>query len=214
VTDGNALYPPQWDLPIRRSFQRNRLLTGTIVDMASSFRGYGCTLKLPAMGAEWISTAGTYGGYVPIAACTCTIIDQALFHHLGGYDESLPLYGPAEPEFSVRTWLSGYEIINLPDLLVQHRFRPRREHSAFLSSIRATLMGNFLRFAYYYLPPELLAQTYAHYSAADPECFDTCLADILSDGAGNRRIELQQTLAFDFQWFARRFGLRSIATAQ
>jgi glycosyltransferase involved in cell wall biosynthesis len=209
ITDGNTRYPLQWDLPIRRWFQRNRILAGTIVDIASPFRGYGCTLRLPAMGAEWIPMAGAYGGYVPIAACTCTIIDQYLFHHLGGYDETLPLYGPAEPEFSVRAWLSGYEIINLPDLLVQHRFRPEREHAAFVSSIQATLLRNFLRFAYYYLPHELLERTYAHYTAVAPEVFNSCLAAILSDGAGNRRIELQQKLAFDFQWLARRFGLVS-----
>jgi len=207
MTDGNTCYPKNWDQPIRRNFHRSRLLAGTIADLGSPFCGYGCALVLPSMGITWMTTAHAYGGYAPVAPCTCTVIDQALFHQLGGYDETLPLYGAAEPEFSVRTWLSGYEIVNLPDLLVHHRFRPAAEYNAFRAAISGILLRSYLRFACYYLPEALLRQTYDYYQAWMPHDFDECLAQIIKDGVWTRRDQLKQQLPLDFSWFARKFSL-------
>jgi len=207
ITDGNTRFPPNWDLPIWRHFHRGRVLAATILDIASPFRGYGCQLLLPSMGVSWIPVAGLYGGYVPVAACTGTVIDAALFHHLGGYDESLPLYGAAEPEFSARVWLGGYEIANVPDLLVGHRFRPKDEHSKFLASIGSVLRRNYLRFACLYLPEDLLAQTYAHYARAAPDDFESCMAELVSAGVWSERAALQRRLMRDFRWLARKFSI-------
>lgn len=207
ITDANTRYPSNWDLAIWRHFDRRRVHAATIVDLASSFRGFGCHLLLPSMGVRWLAQPGIFGGYVPVSPCTCTVIDRALFHHLGGYDESLPVYGAAEPEFSVRAWLSGYEIVNLPDLLVGHRFRPRKQHDRFLESISPTLRRNYLRFACYYLPEELLRDTYEHYASQAPEDFRACMAELEAGGVWNRRARLQQGLLRDFRWLMNRFSL-------
>lgn len=207
ITDGKTHFPPNWDLPIWQHFHRGRVLAATIQDMASPFRGYGCQLLLPSMGVSWIPMAGLYGGYVPVAACTGTVIDRALFHHLGGYDESLPLYGAAEPEFSVRVWLSGYEIVNVPELLIGHRFRPKAEHDKFLSSIGPVFRRNYLRFACCYLPEDLLAQTYAYYARAAPDDFDSCIAELVDAGVWSERAALQRRRVQDFRWFARKFSI-------
>jgi GT2 family glycosyltransferase len=207
ITDGNTRYPINWDLPIRRHFHPSRVVAATIADIASQFRGYGCTLLLPSMGASWIPQPGFYGGYVPVAACTATVIDRSLFHHLGGYDESLPLYGAAEPEFSVRAWLSGYEVINIPDLLVTHRFRPRAEHDLYLRSNGPLLRRNYLRFAAYYLPESLLHRTYEYYAAQAPGEFDTRLAELEASGVWAHRAHLRRRLPRDFDWLNRRFAL-------
>lgn len=206
MTDGNTVFPPDWDLPIRRHFDRRRLLAGTIGDSASSFRGHGCTLMLPSMGVTWLPVPDAYDGYVPVAACACTVIDRSLFHHLGGYDESLAPYGVAEPEFSVRAWLSGYEIVNVPDLLIRHWFRPRAEYDEFRRSISGALLRNYLRFACYYLPEEMLKQTYEHYAALAPKDFDACMAKLVESGVWARRAQLEQ-LPRDFRWFVRKFSL-------
>jgi glycosyltransferase involved in cell wall biosynthesis len=207
ITDGNTLFPRGWDLPIWRHFSRNRALAVTIVDVASPFRGHGCRLMLPSMGAGWIATTAAHGTYVPVAACTGTVIDRALFHHLGGYDETMPLYGAAEPEFSVRLWLSGYEIINVPELQIYHRFRPREEHTAFCTSIGHVLLHNYLRFAAYYLPEHLLSRTYAYYAHGYPYQIDSCLRYLAASDAWVRRAQLKKDLPFDFDWFARKFAL-------
>jgi GT2 family glycosyltransferase len=134
------------------------------------------------------------------------VIDRGLFHHLGGYDESLAPYGVAEPEFSVRAWLSGYEIVNVPDLLIFHRFRPRDEFDAFLRSIDGAMRRKYLRFACYYLPEELLKETYEHYAAQAPDDFGACLVELEAGAVWARRAELKK-LPHDFRWFARRFNL-------
>jgi len=210
ITDGNTWFPPNWDLPIWRHFRPDRVFAATILDMASSFRGYGCRLVLPSMGATWIPVAGAYGGYVPVAACTGTVIDRGLFHHLGGYDETLPLYGAAEPELSVRVWLSGYEIVNVPELQVYHHFRPSAAHDAFWASNSVLLSGNYLRFACYYLPDDLLARCFDYYAnlASAPRDFDNCIAKLNMSDVWLRRAELKQ-LPHDFRWFLNRFGLMS-----
>jgi glycosyltransferase involved in cell wall biosynthesis len=208
MTDGNARFLPGWDIHIRRNFHRSRLLAGTIIDMASSFRGHGCTLLLPSMGVKWLH-AGAYGGYVPVTTSACTVIDRCVFHHLGGYDESLPLYGAAEPEFSVRAWLNGYEIINVPELWVYHRFRPKREYDAFRNSISDVLISNYLRFACYYLPQDLLMQAYQHYSTQIPDDFDSCMGKLVASGVWSRREQLHRTLPLNMSWLINRFGLTS-----
>jgi glycosyltransferase involved in cell wall biosynthesis len=207
VTDGNACFPENWDLPIRQHYRPGRILAATILDMASSFRGFGCQLTMPSMGVTWIPVPGAYGGYAPISSCAGTVIGRRLFHHLGGYDESLPLYGSAEPEFSIRAWLSGYEIVSLPGLQVRHRFRPRCEHDRFLASIAPVQLRNHLRFALYYLPDEWLARTCAHHARQHPDLFEPIWSELKASDAGARRALLAARLPRDFRWFAGAFPL-------
>jgi glycosyltransferase involved in cell wall biosynthesis len=207
ITDGNTLFSRNWDLPIWTHFGRGRILATTILDIASSFRGYGCQLMLPSMGVTWIPVAGAYGGYVPVAACTGTVIDRGLFQRLGGYDETLPLYGAAEPEFSVRAWLSGYEIVNVPQLQIYHRFRPRSEYDAFHASNSAVLLKNYIRFACYYLPQNLLARTYEYYHQLSPTEFTNALANLETSDVWIKRAALARQLPRNFQWFALKFSL-------
>ena len=206
ITDGNTKFPSNWDAPIRRHFDKRRIVAATIADMASSFCGYGCTLVLPSMGVTWLPIPNAYGGYVPVAACTCTVIDRTLFHHLGGYDESLPLYGAAEPEFSVRAWLSGFEIVNVPNLVISHRFRPEKERELFHSSNSSILLPNYLRFACYYLPEQLLMRSYRYFSELMRDDFEPCLARLEAEGVWARREQLKG-FPRDFKWFIRKFRL-------
>ena len=207
ITDGNTRFAPNWDLPIWRHFHRGRMLAATIHDLASPFRGHGCRLMLPAMAVTWLAEPGVFGGYVPVSACTGTVIDRSLFHHLGGYDETLPLYGAAEPEFSVRAWLSGYEIINVPELAIGHRFRPTTEQNQFLCAHGQLLRSNYLRFACCYLPEDLLLRTYDFYAGLAPEEFNACLAQLVAAGVWTQRETLQRKLRRDFRWFATRFAM-------
>jgi glycosyltransferase involved in cell wall biosynthesis len=206
ITDGNTRFPLGWDLPIWRHFARHRAIAVTIHDIASPLRGYGCRLMLPSMGVSWIADAGATAAYVPVAACTGTIIDSSLFHHLGGFDETMPLYGAAEPEFSVRLWLSGYEILNIPELIIYHHFRPKAEHASFCASIRHVLLHNYLRFAVYYLPEDSLSRTIAYYRALYPGDIDATLSIIQNGDAWTRRDKLRNDLPYDFGWFTRVFA--------
>jgi GT2 family glycosyltransferase len=208
ITDANTCYPQNWDLPIRQHFHPSRLLAGTIVDEATGARGYGLTLHLPSMGVEWLPSTLPFAGYVPVAACTCTVIAKGLFHYLGGYDESLPLYGAAEPEFSVRAWLSGCEIVSVPDLLVRHHFRPMVNRIHFEKLNSPVLYENYIRFAILYLPDEVLNTTLNYYSHLCPSLLTPRINQAYFQNAWHRRSLLKQMLPRDFWWFAERFGLR------
>ncbi len=207
ITDGNTVFPERWDLALWPHFHPSRVLAGTIADLASPFRGHGCTLALPSMGVHWLRDPRIYAGYVPVASCAATVIDRALFQRLGGYDQSLPLYGAAEPEFSVRVWLSGYEIVSVPDLAIHHWFKPKEQFDQFRSSIDALLLRNYVRFACYYLPGELLDQALGYYSAQMPGSVESYLEGLAAEGVWLRRDALRRGLPLDFAWFARRFGL-------
>ena len=189
MTDGNTLFPPNWDLPIGRAFHPNRILAGTIADTDSNFLGFGCTLILPSMGTCWIASPASGRGRVPVSASSCTVIDRNLFHQLGGYDESLPVYGAAEPEFSLRAWLHGYEIANVPDF-VEFITGFALGLSSMLIGRRSDGHGNYLRFACYYLPEDLLLRTYDHYAASAPDEFGECIRDGTPQSAWKRREEL------------------------
>jgi len=207
ITDGNTRFPRHWDIPIWRYFSRGRILAATIVDMASSFQGFGCQLMLPSMSVTWIPVPHAYGWHAPVSACTGTVIDRELFQQLGGYDETLPLYGAAEPELSIRAWLSGYEIVSVPELRIHHRFRPRAAHDAFLASISPIQLRNYLRLACYYLPEDLLARTCGYYAHLAPETFNHLWADLYGSDVWDRRATLARHLPRDFQWFAKKFPL-------
>jgi GT2 family glycosyltransferase len=160
------------------------------------------------MGVQWIPSYGTFGGEVPVAACTCTAIEAALFRRLGGYDEMFPLYGAAEPEFSVRAWLSGFQVLNLPDLHVYHRFRFKSDREQFEAQNNLVLLRNYLTFACCYLPEPLLPRAFHYFSLVLGHHLRTFLADLEVSGIWGRRSQIKQSLPRSFDWYIDRFALK------
>jgi len=208
ITDANVLFPPNWDVPVRQNLCKDRVLCATIGDMASSFRGYGCTLRIPSMGVSWIRDPAQFGGYVPIASCAATILPAELFHRAGGYDTAMPAYGAAEPEFSVRLWLSGAEIVSVPNLVLQHRFRPDRERRPFLAAIASIQLYNYLRFGMLYLDQPRVNQMMRYYMRESPAMLEAAVRGLKSSDVWHRRRLLEQRLPLKFQSYVDRFDLR------
>jgi len=208
ITDANVLFPSNWDLPIRESIAPNRVLCATIADIDSPFRGYGCTLHLPSMGVHWIRDPRQFGGYVPISPCSGTVISADLFRRSGGYDTAMPIYGAAEPEFSVRLWLCGAEIVSIPDLVLRHRFRPAAERQPFLDAIGKVSLSNYLRFGILYLDQQRIVQMLHYYSEQVPSHFTDALRSITGGDVWQRRRLLEERLPVHFNSFVDRFGIR------
>jgi glycosyltransferase involved in cell wall biosynthesis len=206
ITDANVIFPRNWDIPIRREIRSDNALCAAIADPSSSFVGYGCVLQIPSMGVSWLRNPYAYQGHVPVAPCGATIISANLFRKLGGYDLGLPLYGAAEPEFSVRLWLSGSEIKVLPDLILLHHFKTRKRHLAFLEGIEDVLIRNYIRFGLLYLDnPEAVRMLRFYAAKRSPHHFRGMLLDIVQRGVWERRDRLKSTLEYDFGAFLRRF---------
>jgi len=208
ITDGNLYFPRDWDVAIRRAIRPDVALCATIADFSSKFKGYGCTLQLPSMGVKWLRTPIAYNGYVPVAPCSGTIIPRRLFQRVGGYDNGMPLYGAAEPEFSVRLWLSGGAIIALPELVLTHYFRPALARESFLSRASRILLHNYIRFGLLYLSELQAVKMLHHYAwSASPESFRDALRRAENGGVWSRREFLANSLPHNFSAYIRRFGI-------
>jgi glycosyltransferase involved in cell wall biosynthesis len=207
ISDANVLFPPNWDIPILERIASNRVLCATIADMDSPFRGYGCSLLIPSMGVEWIRDPRMYGGYVPISPCSGTAITADLFRRAGGYDTEMPVYGAAEPEFSVRLWLCGADIVSMPDLVLRHRFRPAAERDPFLDAISKISLRNYLRFAMLYLDQQRIDQVMHYYSEQSPAHFADALQSLSAGDVWQRRRLLEERLPIRFASFVERFGI-------
>ena len=207
ITDANVLFPQNWDLPIRERIGPNVVLCATIADLDSPFRGYGCTLLIPSMGVDWIRDPRLYGGYVPISPCSGTALTADLFRRAGGYDTEMPVYGAAEPEFSVRLWLCGAELLCMPDLVLHHRFRPASERQPFLDAIAQVSLRNYLRFGLLYLDQQRIVQLMHYYSEQSPSNFSEALRSLSAGDVWNRRRLLEERLPVRFASFVERFGI-------
>jgi glycosyltransferase involved in cell wall biosynthesis len=206
ITDANVLFPPCWDVPIRNRIAPNRALCATIADQGSSFRAYGGMLHLPSMGFNWLGDPAVFGGYAPLAPCAGTILPRELFRRLGGYDTGMPVYGAAEPEFSVRLWLTGAEIVLAPELVLNHWFRPSAERRPFLDTIRLIQVHNYLRFGLLYLDRQNSTRVVEYYAAIAPEVTRQALQRVLAGDVWHRRNELLRILPLPFEAFLKRFG--------
>ena len=159
------------------------------------------------MGTHWLPTPRAYGGYVPVMTEAATILPASLFLRVGGYDTGMPVYGASEPEFSVRLWLHGAEIVQCPDVVLTHRFRPATEQRPFFQRINALLVQNYLRFGLLYLDEAGVARLVRHYMRQSPDCCRRALDTLALSDIWARRRHLKERLTHDFCWYACRFRL-------
>lgn len=208
MTDSHCVMSEGWDDRVRQDISRKKVLSATIADNRSSFRGYGCRLVVPFMGTHWNRDRLRRGTEVQVASCAGTAITRELFFRLGGYDEGMIFYGAAEPEFSVRVWLSGAKIVSVPDLFVFHRFKTRSKRNHFLRLHRTFMVHNSLRFGFLYLSEPACLQMLRHFVIQFPYHFRHALALIQKSDVWRRRKELANTLPRCFDWFVSHFLLK------
>jgi glycosyltransferase involved in cell wall biosynthesis len=208
MTDAHVRFTRGWDATVLDHIAPDRVLAGAIAQANSDFVGYGCRLVVPFMGTYWNKRKVEHPTQVQIAACPATALTRDLFERLGGYDEGMVRYGAAEPEFSVRAWLGGAEILLLPDLRVEHRFKPQQERVAFVKGVREHMVANALRFGLLYSSEEGAMQLLRYHSIKFPNLFAAALAAVERSDVWERRAYLEQTLARPFSWYVEHFDLK------
>jgi glycosyltransferase involved in cell wall biosynthesis len=209
ITDAHVRFCTGWDEKVLEHIRSNRILAGTITQEGSSFKGYGCSLMVPLMGTSWERAPADGIREVPIAVCAATALPRSLFEYLGGYDEGMIHYGGGEPEFSVRAWLQGAEIFSVPDLEVQHEFKPRQELGRFLDGIRQQWVHNCLRFGLLYLSELGCTQLLRFHALKFPKVFAQALSMVNDSDVWERRRQLEQSRKHSFEWFVHTFALRN-----
>lgn len=211
ITDAHVRFPAGWDELVYEHLRPDRILAGAITHANTPFVGYGCRLAVPFMGTHWNREPVESPAEVQIAACPATVLSRDLFNRLGGYDDGMIMYGAAEPEFSVRAWLSGAEVILVPQMLVEHRFKPPQERLAFVRAMRKPMVCNSLRFGLLYADEDGALQMLRYYALKFPNLFQQALAMVNGSDVWARREHLESTLARPFSWFVDHFGLTDTA---
>jgi glycosyltransferase involved in cell wall biosynthesis len=206
ITDSHIEFPTRWSDMVVADIREDRLLAATIG--AEGWRGYGCRLIVPFMGTRWNRRRPRHLAPVQIASSAGTILTKSLFERLGGYDEGMIIYGAAEPEFSIRTWLAGATVESLPNLVLSHKFKPRDQAKQFLNDSRATLTHNSLRFGCLYLSEPAILQMMRYYSNRFPERIGEALNLLNASDVVPRREMLRTRLQHEFSWFISRFDLK------
>jgi glycosyltransferase involved in cell wall biosynthesis len=215
MTDGHVELSPGWDEVVLRAIRPRRVLAGATLQHGTGFRSHGCKLAIPRMGTVWNSSSnGDHVQKVQIAACHATVLTRELFNELGGYDTGMILYGGGEPEFSLRAWLQGAEVVSVPGLEVHHQFKTRDEFALFLNSIRHYWVHNCLRFAVLYRSEPGCAQVIEHYSRSFPPETQQALQLVDGSDVWERREWLEQRRRRSFDWFIGYFGVEDETGAQ
>lgn len=213
ITDAHVTFSRGWDREVLNHLNDRRILAATICDTVSSFHGYGCSLIVPYMGTEWNREQALPGqpAFVQIASAAGTVLTRELFERIGGYDSGMRLYGGAEPEFSIRAWLSGVEIVSIPSLQVLHRFKTKPEIERFLTDLKPHMLHNNLRFGLLYLGELAILQMLRYYTKLYPEYIQEAVQQVMTGDFRERRAALEAEHPYDFTWFVGRFGLRDQA---
>jgi glycosyltransferase involved in cell wall biosynthesis len=211
ITDAHVRFTPGWDELVYRHVRPDRIVAGAVTEDNTAFVGYGCRLVVPFMGTYWNKDPLPGPTEVQVAACPATVLPRELFIRLGGYDDGLVMYGSAEPEFSVRAWLSGVEVILVPELTVAHRFKPPQERVAFVRAMRPHMVSNGLRFGLLYADEAGALQLLRYYALKFPNLFQEALATVQRSDVWARRAQLSAELPRDFSWFVEHFNLKDQA---
>lgn len=208
VTDAHTGFSTGWDHEAVRLATAGRVVSATVRDQSSDWRGHGCRLVVPYMGTRWNTAAPTGPApHVQIASSAGTILESALFTRLGGYDEGMVHYGGFEPEFSVRAWRAGAEIVHTTAIEVTHRFKPSDECTAFLDTARTAMVHNCLRFGTLHLPESMILEMVRLHALEYPDHVQQALVMLQQRGAWQRRVQLATSLPHGFASFVRRFAL-------
>ena len=208
VTDAHVEVTLGWDAIIREYARAKRVLAATIVSDETGGKGFGASLEMSSLTTRWnVEPAGDLAP-VQVASSAGMVIERGLYSSLAGFDPGMISYGPHEAEFSIRAWLSGAEVLNLPGLEVRHRFRGVAEREATLRANLDLALHNRLRFALLYLPTELVLRIVQDMTTDyPPEAVAKACALVESSDVWRRRSLLRKKELLSFGWFSRKFGL-------
>ena len=208
ITDAHVRVEPGWDALITEYGMAGRVLAATIVNDQTGAPGFGASLLMPTLTFRWNSETSGDLSAVQVAASAGMAIDRELYWSIGGFDPGMLMYGSNEAEFSTRAWLRGAEVLNLPSLIVRHRFRSAAELQERLNANLHFILHNRLRFALLYLPDDValyvLRDMAAHYPG---QVVARACSLVASSDVWRRRAMLRKRELFTFSWLTRKFGL-------
>ncbi|MBI2685615.1 MAG: glycosyltransferase [Acidobacteria bacterium] len=164
--------------------------------------GWGLTFKGPSMEVRWLHRRPARPAAAPILPGCCLGMRRDVFVATGGgWDPGLLHRGNVDNELSVRLWMLGYELIVVPDSLVQHRFRSRSPYPVGWPQY----LHNRLRLAFVHFKPERLGTAVSHLRKYPG--FGEALQLVADSDISERRKMLAALRKRSDDWYFERFRL-------
>ncbi len=161
-------------------------------------RGYGYTWTARGE-ARWLPRPAAGPAPVPFLPGGCTMVHRSAFADTGGYDAGLIPWGHEDTEFSLALWLVGHDAVVAPDVVVEHRFRPRHPYLVRKDQVDK----NLARVAWIHLAPARATRFAQAAGVADQLAVAAA-----SPTAQRRRARLLAARRRSDDWFCETFGLR------
>ena len=166
--------------------------------------GFGFTWKDISMRMKWLGASGEGPVDVPFI-CGCFLaMRRDTFEETGGFDEGMYRWGSEDAELSLRLWLSGYRCQAVPAAEVLHLFRDSFPYEV----DHAGILSNILRLAVLHFGQAGIERVVSHHARRD--VFADAWTRLLDSDPWQRRDELDARRSWDFESFARRFGIDAL----
>jgi glycosyltransferase involved in cell wall biosynthesis len=164
--------------------------------------GYGITFSGPHLEVKWLRRKPKSPQAAPILPGCCLAMRRDVLERAGGgWDDGLLHRGNVDNETSVRLWLLGYELMIVPEVVVQHRFRQQSPYAVGWPEY----LHNRLRLAFVHFNPQRLARVVARLRKYPG--FGEALALLADSDIAARRRELFCHRTRNDDWYFERFRL-------
>ena len=166
-----------------------------------SVKIYGITLKNSSLDTEWIYNGKKTPSEIPIANACCLAATKMCFTDIGMFDDSFKTYGFEDVELSIRAWLLGCTVYNLPYAEISHLFREKFPYDV----NQLDIDKNILRTAFLHFDADRIKRVIE--SIKERRNIDTAIKLLSKTNVFQRRSTLLKKRKHDDDWFFRRFGI-------
>ncbi len=204
-SDAHVLAPPGWcdplcDLLARLEIGAVAPAIGMLGPAAAVSTGYGQKWRDASLAVEWLGLQDSEPYPVPLL-CGCFLaLRREVFERTGGFDPGMVLWGAEDSEMSIRLWSLGYQCWIVPQVNVQHAFRPHFPYEVKWEPV----LHNRLRLASVHFGIARLARVLERLKPYDE--FAAASARLLGGDLGNHRARIRAERRFDDDWFFTRFA--------
>jgi GT2 family glycosyltransferase len=176
--------------------------------------GFGFGFELERFECRWIplqemTMVESYFESPAFVGCSMAM-SKKLYEELRGFDPGMVQWGQEDLDFSLKTWLMGYSILNCPRAVISHRFRDTFDNYAVA---RGSTVVNSLRMARKLFTDEVWEEWLPRYlawrTASSREEWDEGFAafEATRSTVEAERKFLHSCRVHDERWYAEKFRL-------
>ena len=204
-SDAHMLFPTNW-LPPILDVLRNKAV-GIVVPAVSAWGnphaiGYGMNWHDERLEPKWQVKRSTDPYPVPLAGGCFQAFRRDFFYELGGFDAGMMNFGSEDVEICLRTWLSGSQVMLVPQVEISHRFRRSAPYPFGWSDTSY----NLLRLVYTHFNEQRIERVIALHK--ETPSFAEALQRVKTSDIWFRKRVLAAKRTYDDDWFFHTFDIK------